>query len=231
MLLLPMASQMHARNDADQLRFLYMASTRVTLAVSLPVGLILAILARPILTVWVGAVYAEYAYLLIILAIASLVDTSQWPAGFVLQGMARHRPLAIMTIASGISNLVLSIVMVNYVGLLGVALGTLIPTTIICIGFVAPYAMRVIGVSVQDMVTRVLWPSLLPAVLMGMVMLALREILEPGSLLLLLLVAGIGVLLYPVSYLLINANEFESGIFRNYIAQVIDRARLYLRRN
>jgi O-antigen/teichoic acid export membrane protein len=229
MLLLPMASEIHAKNDPAQLRFLYIVSTRVTLAVFLPVGLTLIILAQPVLTIWVGAVYAEYAYLLIILVIASLIDTSQWPAGFVLQGMAKHHPLATMTIASGIGNLVLSIILVNYIGLLGVALGTLIPTTVICIGFVAPYAMRVIGVSGQEMVTQVLLPALLPAIPMSIVMLALYHTIGSTSLIGLLLVAGIGVLPYPTAYLLLKGNEFERSIVHSNLAKVIHQARLRLK--
>jgi O-antigen/teichoic acid export membrane protein len=223
MLLLPMASEIHAKDDPAQLRSLYIVSTRVTLAVFLPVGLTLIILAQPLLIAWVGMDYADYAYLIIILVIASLIDTSQWPAGFVLQGMARHHPLATMTIGSGIANLILSIILVNYLGLMGVALGTLIPTTIVCIGFVAPYAMRVIGVSISEMVTKVLWPALLPAVPMAITMLALREIFKPVSIILLLLVAGIGVLPYPVGYLLMSANGVEREIFRNNLVKVIRR--------
>jgi O-antigen/teichoic acid export membrane protein len=227
MLLLPMASEIHAKDDPVQLRSLYIVSTRITLAIFLPVGLTLIILANPFLTAWVGVAYAEYAYLVTILVIAGLIDTSQWPAGFVLQGMARHHPLAIMTIASGIANLVLSIILVNYLGLLGVALGTLIPTTIICIGLVAPYAMRVIGVNAQDMITKVVLPALLPAVPMVIVMVALREIVEPTSFVLLFLVAGLGVLPYPIGYLLMSASEFERNLIRNNLVIIIDRAKLH----
>jgi O-antigen/teichoic acid export membrane protein len=224
-----MASEIHARKDPAQLRFLYLVSTRITLAVALPIGLALIILAENILTVWVGIEYATYAYLIVILTIAMVIDTSQWPAGFVLQGMARHHPLATMTIASGIANLILSVILVNYIGLSGVALGTLIPTTIICIGFVAPYAMRVIGVSVREMVTKVLWPALLPAVPMGLLMVLLNQIIDSTSLPGLLLVAGIGVLPYPAGYLLLKANEFERNIFRENLASVIHEARLRLK--
>lgn len=229
MLLLPMASEIHAKEDREKLRTLYIVSTRLTLAMFLPVGLMLIILAHPILSVWVGSAYAEYAYLIAILVIASLIDTSQWPAGFVLQGMARHQPLAAMTIGSGISNLILSIILVNYYGLMGVALGTLIPSTIVCIGFVAPYAMRVIGVSLQEMVTKVIWPTILPAIPMSIAIFALRQIIEPVSLISLLLVAGIGVLPYPIGYLLMSANEYERNLFRNNLWKFIRRVKLNLK--
>lgn len=224
-LLLPMASEIHARNDEAQLRSLYIVSTRVTLAILLPVSAALVILVKPLLTAWVGATYAEYSYLVLILITASLIDTSQWPAGFVLQGIARHHPLAGMTIASGLSNLILSILLVNRLGLPGVALGTLIPTAVICIGFVTPYAMRVIGVSIREMYANVLLPSVLPMIPMSIVMIVLTEIVQPASIFLILLVAGVGLIVYAAGYLALAANEFERGAIRNALSEALSRVR------
>src|SRR5262249_50375839 len=123
--LVPLASELRADNDQIRLRSVYLTGTRLTLAIFLPFGCTLVILARPILTLWVGADYADYAHLVTILVVASLIDTSQWPGGSVLQGMARHRPLAIISVGTGVTNLALSIVLVRNLGLTGVALGTL----------------------------------------------------------------------------------------------------------
>lgn len=224
-LLLPMASEIDAKDDSAQLRSLYIISTRVTLALLLPISVVLVILTKPLLTAWVGEAYAEYSYLVLILIAASVIDTSQWPAGFVLQGMARHHPLAGMTIASGVSNLILSIFLVSRLGLTGVALGTLIPTTIICIGFVTPYAMRVIGVGVREMYAKVLLPSLLPIIPMSIVMIVLQEVLRPTSILLILLVAAVGPVIYLAGYIGLRANEFERGIFRNALTEILSRVR------
>jgi O-antigen/teichoic acid export membrane protein len=90
-LLLPLASELHAQDDKPRLRRLYLTSTRLSLVLFVPVGLILVILAGPILTVWVGAQYAAYSPLVAILTCASLIVTSQWAAVSILQGMARHR--------------------------------------------------------------------------------------------------------------------------------------------
>jgi O-antigen/teichoic acid export membrane protein len=216
-LLLPMASEIHANENRDQLRSLYLISTRITLAIFLPIALILVILAKPLLTLWIGAAYAPYSYLVLILVTASLIDTSQWPAGAVLQGMAKHHALAIMTIASGIANLTISILLVGRLNLMGVALGTLIPTTIVCIGFVTPYAMRVIGVDVMELYTRVLQPAILPAIPMGILMLILMNVLSAYSLFILLLIAGVGSLTYVVCYLLLKENEYERKLFMSTV--------------
>ena len=42
-----MASEMHAKEKQEQLRSLYIVSTRITLAIFLPIALILVILAKP----------------------------------------------------------------------------------------------------------------------------------------------------------------------------------------
>jgi len=222
-LLLPMASEIHAKEEVSQLRSLYIVSTRVTLAMFLCMSTALVILIKPLLIAWVGGEFVKYSYLVIILAVASLIDTSTWPAGSVLQGMARHSPLAAMTIGSGIANLTLSMLLVNRFGLLGVALGTLIPTTVICLGFVTPYAMRVIGTSARDMYAKVLWPSLLPMIPMGIIMIVLREIIDPASLFMILTVAAVGALVYFSVYLRIRANEFERGVVNKIIEKVISR--------
>jgi len=225
MLLLPMASEMHARENWNQLRSLYIISTRVTLAIFTPIAVILMILARQILTLWIGTTYAQYSYLVLILVTASLIDTSQWPAGFVLQGMAKHRPLAIMTIVSGVANLTLSVLLVSRWNLMGIALGTLIPTTIICIGFVTPYAMRTIGVGGKEMYTRVLRPVLLPSIPTGVAMILMREIIQPSSILPILFLAAVGFLIYLAVYLLLKENDYERKLFFAILKDFSVRAR------
>jgi O-antigen/teichoic acid export membrane protein len=219
-LLLPMASEIYANENRDQLRSLYLISTRITLAIFLPIALVLVILAKPLLTLWIGAAYAPYSYLILILVTASLIDTSQWPAGAVLQGMAKHHPLAIMTVASGVANLTISILLVGRFNLMGVALGTLIPTTIVCIGFVTPYAMRVIGVDVMELYTSVLQPAILPAIPMGIIMLLLMKVLAVNSLFILLLIAGVGSLTYVAGYLLLKENDYERKVFMSIVENI-----------
>jgi O-antigen/teichoic acid export membrane protein len=73
-----------------------------------------------------------------------------WPAASIIQSMARHRPLAAMSLGSGLANLGLSVALVHRYGLTGVALGTLIPTSVECIGFGLPYALRVVGVTLTN---------------------------------------------------------------------------------
>ena len=212
--LLPFASQLHAESDAVRLRLLYTAGTRLTLALFLMVGCPLIILAQPILTAWVGSEYASNAHLVVILTVAGLIATSQWPAVSILQGMARHRLVAVMSVGSALANLALSIALVHPFGTTGVALGTLLPTTAVSLGLMLPYAMRVLGVSAYESLVEIFLPALAPAVPMVIVLYVLRQVVEPASLLSLMAVVVPGMLLYMTGYLSIGAGALERQAYR-----------------
>lgn len=217
-ILLPLASQLHAAHDWSRLRSLYIDSTRITLAFFVPGACILVVLAQQILTLWVGATYDHYFYLVFILVSSNLMAISQYPAVALLQGMARQKLLAVVSLATGVANLVLSIVLVHRIGLAGVALGTLIPYAVEWFGFVLPFSLRVIGVRVYDLVKGALLPPLLPAIPMVLVLYALRRLAVslPG----LAVVALLALAIYLVAYLGFGAGALERGMFDDVVLRM-----------
>jgi hypothetical protein len=97
----------------------------------------------------------------------------------------------------------------------------LIPTSIECVCFVTPYAMRQNGVSVRAFFTEILWPTLAPAVPMVGVLFALRQLLQPSSYLAIgaIGVAGVGV--YGLLYLALTRGKLEHALVRQIAGQVI----------
>jgi O-antigen/teichoic acid export membrane protein len=227
-LLLPLASKLHAENDHARLRAVYVVNTRLTLAIFLPVGVSLIFLAGPFLTIWVGAEFAGYAYLVLILTLASMIDTSTWPAGAVLQGMGLPKFSGRMSLIAGITNLFMSIILVQRIGLAGVALGTLIPTTIICLVFVHPYVIRVIKLSLRDVFSQVLLPALIPAIPSSLAIYALAKIIPPTSIIAILFVSGSCLLVYICVYLGMSSNRFERGLFQSTLTSIVQQARTYV---
>jgi O-antigen/teichoic acid export membrane protein len=227
--LLPLASELHAENDRARLRLLYTAGTRLTLAISIVICCILILLARPILTLWVGEAYAGAGSLVAILALASFIATSQWPAGAVLQGMARHRVLAVTSLCSGVANLILSVALVRPFGLTGVALGTLIPN-LIEFAILLPFAMKVIGVRPGEALKEIFLPALIPALLMVTVLYAMQRAVAPSSILSVGLISGTGTLAYIAGYLSLGANAVERQTFRGAAFGIFRFARTALKR-
>jgi O-antigen/teichoic acid export membrane protein len=218
--LMPLASELQADTDWSRLRELYLTGTRLTLAIFLPIGGALVLLARPLLTVWVGPEFADSAPLVAILTLAGLIDASQKPAASVLQGAARHQRLAAMTAISAVANLALSIMLAYRIGVLGVALGTLIPTVLINLGLIMPYARRKIGVSWKMMLTLSVLPALLPMLPAVLVWLVLLQSLALTSWIEIGLAAAGGGVTYAIGYLLIGASATERQTYHLVMLRV-----------
>ena len=219
--LLPIASMYDATDARARLRTLYVLSTRLTLAIFVPFACVLVVLAQPLLTLWVGAAYADSTMLVLILTLARLFDISQWPAASVLTGMARHRPLAFISMAGGLVNLVLSLLLVQRYGVIGVALGTLIPATLETLLLKLPLARREIGVSWRQVVTQMFWPALGPAVPALLVLLALRAMVAPASLPAVAATGMAGLGVYAAGYLLFGATTDERRMYGGVITNTL----------
>jgi len=207
--LLPVASQLHAEDDMARLRTLYKIGTRLTIAIALALSSVLIVLAAPILTLWVGSEYSIYAGVVVILTVANLLATMQWPAIAILQAMSRHRILAISSMGNGIANLALSLILVRPYGIAGVAIGTAIPIAIEYFCVVLPYSLKITGITLREALLEVFMPALLPAAPALLVLYALRGVVEPSSLLAILVISGAGFLVYVTAYLCMGANHSE----------------------
>ena len=212
--LLPLSSAMQAENDSGRLQAIFLTGTRLSLAMCLPIVLTLVILGQPILTIWVGVHYAGNASLLPIMACSTLVSLGQASALSILQGMARHRPVAVMLLGAAIAGIVLSIVLAGPFGVSGIALGSMIPNAIVFLGLVLPYTVHVLGISGRETFDQILWPILkpLPATLLALI--ALRAVLRPTLLIPLGIVACLGLLIYALGYLAMSANDTERYLYR-----------------
>ncbi|HEX2175487.1 MAG TPA: oligosaccharide flippase family protein [Nocardioidaceae bacterium] len=210
--LLPVASELNASGDSAPLRQLYLVSTRITLALMLPLALCAAVLAGDLLELWVGAEYRDNAALVVVLVLASVALTSQWPAGSVLQGMDRFGPVAVAALVSGVANVILTIALVGPYGLMGVALGTLVPTVAEAFLFVLPFTLRALHVPFRQLVTHVAAPVLLPVAPCVLVLL-LTQRLVPGPTWLGVIASGLlAVAVYQAVYLLMPIASQERAL-------------------
>jgi O-antigen/teichoic acid export membrane protein len=214
--LMPLASQLEGEGDAARLRVMYAASTRVALALFVPVGAGLFVLGQPFIAAWVGADFAKDADVVRILIAAGLVDIAMWPAASMLQASNRHHFMAAAAAGSGVLNLGLSIALVGSLGVEGVALGTLIAAVVELV-VVLPYAMRQYGVRLPAFARDVLAPVLLPAIPAVAVLVALNALLDPRSLVAVLAIGAAGAAVYGPGYLAFGASAHERGLLRRLV--------------
>jgi O-antigen/teichoic acid export membrane protein len=168
----PGAARLDAKEDLAGLQSLQILGTRMALLVALPLCLGFIFLGRQFITLWMGPAYAGSAVILAVLTIPQFVSISQYPSALILAGMARHRAFAYFAFAEGVTNLILSIILVQKIGLIGVAWGTVIPNLVSSTVVIPLYTLHVLKMSAREYLAKAYQRPLLaatPIILMGYV--------------------------------------------------------------
>jgi O-antigen/teichoic acid export membrane protein len=105
----------------------YFFSTKVSICVASFVGFGLIAWGKPFIYVWMGPRYLDAYPVLVLLAAGQIVTLAQLPSPYLLLGIAKHKYTALANSLEAAANLALTILLAKHYGLIGVAVGTLIP--------------------------------------------------------------------------------------------------------
>lgn len=147
----------------DRLAEVLVQGTRLSLATILPVAGSLALLANSVILGWTGARYAAAAPIVKILAMVVLVRVGSWTANTVLLGSGSHQLVAVSNSITAAINVALSVLLIRWMGLPGVALATLVPVTTRAVLVIIPVACARVGMSLTAFFTAAVWPAVWPA--------------------------------------------------------------------
>jgi O-antigen/teichoic acid export membrane protein len=149
--LTPAISSLEAAGDMDAIRRVLLKGTRWVLYLILPVHIGLIVFGKPFLTIWLGSPdYATRCYpaLVILSATLSLV-LAQSVASRILYGMGKLRRFAFAALGEAALNLTLSLLLVQSLGIVGIAWAAALPNLLFCL-FVISYACRTLGVRAPE---------------------------------------------------------------------------------
>lgn len=214
----PVASQYAAKNDRSGLRALMLRSTRLNLAIGLPVIGAYVVLGDIFIGLWMGPEFADHAYpVLLILAVTQILSCPHYPIASILYGIGRHRTLALLRLAEGFINVALSVFLVKSFGLPGVAIGTAIPHTII-FGVIVPlYACRLLGVPWLQYLRQSMLGPLLNVVPFVIAAWLIREYVALQNLLMFFLIVAALSALYLMSGYRLCLRDDERDVVRRYV--------------
>jgi O-antigen/teichoic acid export membrane protein len=134
----PLSSDLEARKESRRLGLVVLTGAKAAMLIGLPVCIGFILLGRRFISLWMGPEYAKQAGdVLAVLATGHLVGLPYYTISAVLYGLGRHRIIAWSRVFEGVVNLVLSVILVQRYGVLGVAIGTIIPQIIVT-GVVLP---------------------------------------------------------------------------------------------
>jgi O-antigen/teichoic acid export membrane protein len=174
--LFPVVVDNAAKGRPDRLRFVLIQGTRLSLAMVIPIASVLCLLAQPVVLVWVGPGFLESVPVIYLLAGVVTTRVGCATATTLLKGADRHKFLAGTNLAIAVVNVILSIILVQRLGLIGVALGTLIPLGAASIFIIFPAACRRVGLSIRDAVWNAVLPAVWPMTLVAALLLVTRNL-------------------------------------------------------
>lgn len=171
----------------------------------------------PLIQHWMGPGFEGSVAPVMILAIASVLVVSEAAVSNVLIAVGRHRFVAWTWLGEAGVNLVLSIFLVRRFGLLGVALGTLLPLIVGHVFLLTPSACRAVGLPVRKWAAATLQPAIVATILAIVATTALRVFLPPGSTRAVMVEGASVGLLYMVAAIMFG---FTAEMRRRYLRAI-----------
>jgi O-antigen/teichoic acid export membrane protein len=148
----PYASDQEARGNTEKLKQIIVQGTKWCLLLVLPIALTYIILGKTFIGLWMGPQYAEMSgTILIIAAIGRIMWLSQSSTGNILLGIGKHKVITSANIATGAASIVLSALLIQRFGLIGVALGTSVALSVFQV-FIVMYICKTFRIPIAQYV-------------------------------------------------------------------------------
>ncbi len=205
----PGAFELYEQGKLERLKEVYLRVMRLTAAAGLTVAVVAIAFNESFMRLWVGpqnyggrmltAVFVFIMFYRVMMQVASIIVISSGKLNGVVA----------MSVVEALLNLVLSIVLVRYYGILGVAFGTALAGVLTSGWYVIWFTSRELRMSVFEYLARGLVPPLLCAVPAAALAFALLRFYPVTSWLRLFLEAGAVGSIYALAYLIIGLNSEE----------------------
>jgi O-antigen/teichoic acid export membrane protein len=220
--LFPVVVDSSTVDRVDKLGKILIQGTRLSLAMVVPLATVLGLTARPLVIMWVGPNFEGSINVIYILSIVVALRVGNATSTVILKGSGLHKILALSNLSMAVSNLVLSVVLVRWYGLIGVAIGTLIPMVVFSTFVVFPAACRRVQLSRWKVIHESVWPAAWPAMVMAGFILLTRS-RSAGSWSLLFLQAILAALIYAALFLRFAISRTERDWYFNKLKEVFRR--------
>jgi O-antigen/teichoic acid export membrane protein len=144
-MLLPVFSRLHGAGNRAALEEVFFFGTKLSCSISVFICLALIAWGKPFIVRWMGTRYEDGYLPLVLLSLAVLLDVCQKSSADLLFATFKHRFYAWINGAEAILNLSFSLILAKPLGILGVAMGTLIGAFLVRIAFQPWWVCRVSG--------------------------------------------------------------------------------------
>ncbi len=213
--MMPGVSDLVSRKEYEKLQYVFLTSMKTIVMLSFILCLFIMIYNRDIVKYWVGEEYFGGNIITIIFAISLFQMTIFHNASVILTSFLKLKRLSVIRWTEGIINLLLSIVLVKYYGIIGVALATLAAGLVTSFWYVPLNASRLLGIGLSKLIHSVALPSLKFLVFLAPVGLIFSSLGKENLITLIFSIMGFGTIsLFMVFFISFDRHERHSIIRR-----------------
>jgi O-antigen/teichoic acid export membrane protein len=146
----PRFASLDGADKRDELRNTFLRALSVSSFLTCGISLLVLLFGQSFIFFWVGEEFAAAVPVLRILVVAYAFDLFQHPGIGLMYALNKHRYYAAATMAEGIANVLLSILLASRCGIIGVAIGTAIPMIFVKLFIQPVYVSRIIGIHLKE---------------------------------------------------------------------------------
>lgn len=192
---IPAASELESTKQYTKLKDIILTGSKFVQAIILPVTTIFILLAKPFLTYWLGLEFGNIAFVAQVFIFFWLVNGNADIVTSALIGIGRLKEMLIFAVIIALSNFVISIVLVQKLGILGVVLGTTIPFIIGTPIYVVK-TLNILKIPLRNYIFEVITKAYFPLIPLVLFLLTVNSMRYPRNLLEVGLYSAVAFLVY-----------------------------------
>jgi O-antigen/teichoic acid export membrane protein len=206
--LFPTIAKLEADENRDRLTGLFHKATRWTVGLSLPMLITGIALSGPLIALWVGNSFVHLEGSVSLFLIWPVIASFNVIGSQFLNGMGKTKEMFLITCVSVLVNLIVSISLVNKVGINGVMLGTVIGMAVVFVPYLV-VEQRLFGAGYVNWFKEVVIP-IIPSMLIQIpILLFLRNLWANGANPFLVVVGGCLVTFIGLLIFILLSPEFR----------------------
>ncbi|HQH71082.1 MAG TPA: oligosaccharide flippase family protein [bacterium] len=217
----PHISEMHGAGDKEGLRRLLLDGTKIAFSVCIALCVPLWVFSREAIVFWVGESMAGAAPVLLVLTGVTVLTIPQLMASNILAMTGHHVFTAGASVAGIVINIAASVLLIMPLGVIGVALGSLIATVAVDVFIVVNRALKLYRLSLPLYLRQAIFPALVPGAVQMAGSYAMKEILPSDSLLDLIPLVTPGLVGFAIVYWYFSFSQNEKAYYRYKLLSII----------
>ena len=206
-------SRQEGAQDFEAIRWTLRFATKISVFVSTFIAFGLIAWGKLFIGRWMGKPYLDAYPCLVVLVLGLMFGLWQNPSWSLLFGVSKHKFLAAWTSIEAIANLVLSITLARHYGIVGVALGTMIPLVFSKLLVQPVYVCKIVGIPYTEYIEGVAKNLAMAAGCLVFPMLLTIEVAAPDYKRL-FLVGLLSLIAYVVPLWMIAFDRGETNLLR-----------------